>query len=33
MSETTLANWVNRAKERGDVPGKPFLVVLTSIAR
>jgi len=24
INETTLANWVNRAKERGDVPDKPL---------
>jgi transposase len=26
IHETTLANWVNRAKERGDVPDKPLSV-------
>jgi transposase len=24
IHETTLANWVNKAKERGDVPDKPL---------
>ena len=24
INETTLANWVHRAKERGDVPDKPL---------
>lgn len=24
INETTLANWVNRAKERGDVPDEPL---------